>query len=417
MSHTPGSGIAVVGGGIAGITAAVEAAEAGHEVYLLEREPYLGGRVSRMREYFPKLCPPSCGLEINYRRIKNNHRIKVFTLASVKAIEGGPGDFSLTVELAPRHVNERCTNCGDCAKVCPVQRDAAPGGFEKNKAIYLTSPLSYPHRYTIDPAVCPGQSCAKCVAHCHYDAIDLEQAAHSMTLKVGAVVVATGWQPYDATRLENLGFGRLPDVITNTMMERLAAKDGPTGGQILRPSDKQPPRRIAFVQCAGSRDENHLDYCSTVCCSATFKQVTYIREQHPDAEIHVFYIDIRTMGTLEDFYARVTAEDDKLVLHKGKVAKVERIESGKLKVTSEELLSGQRLERVVDLVVLATGMQPAASLGQPVRYDTHGFVVPDTAGSGIHGAGTAKRPVEVTTTVQDATGAALRAIQDLAVRS
>ncbi len=411
-SGSPGGGIVVVGGGISGVTAAVEAAEAGHDVYLLEKEPYLGGRVARMNEYFPKLCPPTCGLEINFKRLKQNPRIRVFTLAEVTSIEGEPGDFRVTVELAPRFVNDRCTACGDCVEVCPEERaDDFNYGMGETKAIYLAHNMAYPFLYAVDPEACPGKSCSRCLAYCQYDAIDLSEEPRTLELSVGAVVVATGWKPYDATRMENLGFGRLPDVITNIMMERLAAPNGPTGGKVVRPSDGEPVRRVAFVQCAGSRDENHLGYCSTVCCTATMKQVRYVRDQHPDAEIHVFYIDIRTMGTLEDFFEKVAANDDKLFLHKGKVASVARVESNKMKVVAEDTMSGRRLERVVDLVVLATGMEPAARLDSPVEYDKYGFVI--EGGNGIHGAGTARRPVEVVSSVQDATASALRAIQDL----
>ena len=411
-SGSPGGGIVVVGGGISGVTAAVEAAEAGHDVYLLEKEPYLGGRVARMNEYFPKLCPPSCGLEINFRRLKQNPRIKVFTQAEVQSIQGQPGDFKVTVALAPRFVNDNCTACGDCVKVCPEDRsDDFNYGMGTTRAIYLAHQMAYPFLYAVDAAVCPGESCSKCLAYCQYDAIELNQKARTMELSVGAVVVATGWQPYDATRMENLGFGRLPDVITNTMMERLAAPNGPTKGKIVRPSDEGPVSRVAFVQCAGSRDEHHLGFCSTVCCTATIKQVRYVRDQYPDAEIHVFYIDIRTMGTLEDFFEKVAANDDKLFLHKGKVASVARVESTKMKVVAEDTLTGQRVERVVDLVVLATGMEPAARLDSPVEYDHYGFVI--EGANGIHGAGTARRPVEVAASVQDATASALKAIQDL----
>ena len=411
-SGSPGSGIVVVGGGISGITAAVEAAEAGHDVYLLEREPYLGGRVARMNEYFPKLCPPTCGLEINFRRLKQNPRIKVFTLAQVKSISGQPGAYRVTVELAPRFVNNNCTACDECVKVCPEERDDDFNyGMARTKAIYLPHKMAYPMLYTVDPQACPGSSCSRCLAYCQYDAIELSQEPRTMVLDAASVVVATGWKPYDATRMENLGFGRLPDVITNTMMERLASASGPTQGEIVRPSDGKPVRRVAFVQCAGSRDENHLGYCSTVCCTATIKQASYIRKQYPDAEIHVFYIDIRTMGTLEDFFEKVAGGDEKIFLHKGKVAKVARVQSNMLKVVAEDTQSGRRLERVVDLVVLATGMQPAARLDAPVEYDHYGFVA--NQGGGIHGAGTARRPVEVVSAVQDATASALRAIQDL----
>jgi quinone-modifying oxidoreductase subunit QmoA len=407
----PGAAIVVVGGGISGMTAAVEAAEAGHDVILLEREPYLGGRVVRMNEYFPKLCPPTCGLEINLRRIKGNTRIKVFTLAEVKSVEGEPGAYSVTVELKPRMVNERCTACDACVSACPVERsDAFNYGMGTTKAVYLPHGMAYPLRHVIDPDACLGQSCAKCVAYCHYDAIDLDEKPRTAKLSASAVVVATGWKPYDARRLESLGFGRYPEVVTNAMMERMAARNGPTGGKIERPSDGGPIERVAFVQCAGSRDENHLGYCSAVCCTASFKQATYVREQHPEAEIHIFYIDIRTMGTLEDFYDKVVREDPKIQLHKGKVAKIARVPGRRgVTVVAEEIVSGERHEIEVDLAVLATGMQPEGPL-EGVAYDEHGFVVPPPEGRGVWGVGCARRPVEVASSVRDATAGALHAI-------
>ena len=407
-----GGGIVVIGGGISGVTTAVEAAEAGHDVFLIEREPYLGGRVARMNEYFPKLCPPTCGLEINFQRIKKSQRIKVFTLAEVKAVEGQPGAYKVTVELAPRRVNEQCTGCDECVAACPVERpDSFNYGMGTTKAIYLPHRMAYPFRHVIDGSACPGESCSKCLAYCPYDAIDLREEARTMVLDASAVVVATGWKPYDAARMENLGFGRLPDVITNVMMERLASKEGPTGGKIIKPSNGDPIERIAFVQCAGSRDENHLDYCSTVCCTATLKQTTYVREQYPDAEIHVFYIDIRAMGILEDFYSRVK-DDPKLFLHKGKVAKVLRGESNRLEVVAEDIDSGQRAQQGVDLVVLATGMEPEEHLA---AADAYGFVDVNSS-EGLRGAGCARQPADVAASVQDATAAALQAISDLVRR-
>lgn len=413
----PGGSIVVVGGGISGMTVAVEAAEAGHDVILLEREPYLGGRVVRLNQYFPKLCPPTCGMEINLRRIKGNSRIKVFTLAEVTRVEGEPGAYQVTVAIKPRRVDGNCTLCDRCAGACPVERpDAFNYGMGTTKAIYLAHTMAYPQRYVIDPDACLGESCSKCVAYCDYDAIDLKQQPRTMTLSARAVVVATGWKPYDAARMENLSFGRHPDVVTNAMMERMAAKNGPTSGKLTRPSDGGPLRRVAFVQCAGSRDEHHLGYCSAVCCTASFKQATYVREQYPEAEIHIFYIDIRTMGTLEDFYDKVVRQDPKIKLHKGKVAKIEQAGGG-LTVVAEEIVTGERRVVEVDLAVLATGMQPEQVPAGVVQQDGYGFVVPPEGGVGVWGVGCARRPVEVASSVRDATAGALHAIHTSGCRA
>ena len=388
-------GILVIGGGISGMTVAVEAAEVGETIHLVEREPYLGGRVVRMNQYFPKLCPPVCGFEINARRIKQNPRIK-------------------TYETRAALVNERCTACGKCVEVCPMEReDDFNYGLSKTKAVYLPHAMAYPFRYVIDPAVCKGKECSKCVEACEYDAIDLDAKPTQFEINVSSIVLATGWRPYDATKLENLGYGKFKNVITNVMMERLASPDGPTGGKILRPSDGKEPKSIAFVQCAGSRDENHLAYCSGVCCMASLKQTTYVRERLPECDVEVFYIDLRAAPRVEDFSVKVQ-EDEKLKLTKGKVADItEDSSTGNLTVTAEDTLAGEKVHREVEMVVLATGMEPnpvAKELGLDVPLDEHGFVHPDTAQKGIVGAGCTKAPLDVYSSVQDATAAALKAI-------
>jgi quinone-modifying oxidoreductase subunit QmoA len=237
-----------------------------------------------------------------------------------------------------------------------------------------------------------------------------------LSLKVGAVVVATGWKPYDATRIDNLGFGRHRNVITNVMMERLAAPNGPTRGKILRPSDGRPVESAAFVQCAGSRDVNHLGYCSSICCLASLKQATYLREQNPGATAHVFYIDLRTPGTYE-FFAKKVLGDPAISVTKGKVARIEEDPAtGRLLVEAEDILSAAKTTVAVDLVVLATGMAPSLEGTTPparLGLDADAFVVADAAGDGIAAAGCARGPVDVATATQEGTAAALRAIQSI----
>ena len=407
--------ILVIGGGISGITAAVEAAEVGYEVFLIEKNPYLGGRVSRANQYFPKLCSPYCGLEINFKRIKANPRIKVFTIAEAENISGKEGNYDVTARLDPRLVNDNCTACGKCADVCPVERpNDFNFGLDKTKAIYLPHAMAFPMKYVIDTKVCPGIECSKCVSACQYDAIDLGMQTQKLDMKVGSVILATGWEPYDATKLDNLGFGKYPNVITNVMMERLAASNGPTRGKIVRPSDGKEVSNIAFVQCAGSRDENYLPYCSSVCCLASLKQVTYVKEQNPDAKVFVFYIDIRTPGILEDFYLRVQGYDG-LSLVRGKVAKIEEDPQTKdLTVEAEDTSSGNKVGEKVEMVVLATGIVPTTAetkIPAEITYDNYGFIASEVPG--IYAAGCSKRPADVADSVRDATGAALKAIQSI----
>jgi len=406
--------ILVVGGGFAGITAALEAAEVGYEVYIVETNPYLGGRVAQLNQYFPKLCPPSCGLEIQFQRIKNNPKVKVLTMASVASVSGKAGDYDVKITQRPRHVNERCTACGDCEKAASTTvASEFDFGVGKRKVAYKTHPFMFPMRYVVDADNASDSELAAIKDACKYDAVDLDEQARSIDLKVGSIVVATGWKPYDIAKLTNLGGGKVPNVVTNMQFERLAAPNGPTGGKILRPSDGAEPKRIAFVQCAGSRDQNHLNYCSYICCMASLKHVRYIRERS-DANVTVYYIDLRTPGRYDKFKA-ITEADDKLSLVKGKVAAIVDDGAGNPVVTVENAITGIKTDEKYDLVVLATGMEPSiAGLKVPAgAVDADGFVID---GDGIIAAGCAKQPFDVMKTAQSGTAAAMKAIKTVVGR-
>jgi quinone-modifying oxidoreductase subunit QmoA len=408
-----GADVLVVGGGIAGMTAAIEASELAKQVILVEQKPTIGGRVASMRYYFPKLCPPTCGMEINLKRIRNNSNITILTLAEIEKVSGSPGSFEVQIKQNPRYVNEKCTACGDCEKVCEIERDNDFNyGMDKTKAIYLPHLMAYPQRYVLDPAYAGDERMKKSVDACAYNAIELDMKPETINATVGAIVWATGWKPYDATKLDNLGFGMYNNVITNVMMERFASDNGPTGGKIVRPSDGNEIKRIGFVQCAGSRDENHLPYCSAVCCLASMKQAAYVRSQYPDAEIHLFYIDVRSPGRMEDFYTKVQ-EDEKFFFHRGKVGKItENPDSKNLFLHAENTLTGELTEMEVDMAVLAVGMVPNTVENPPpldTPLDEFGFIAP-YSGKGVIGTGTSTRPFDVASSVQDATGAAMKAI-------
>ncbi|NQT35651.1 CoB--CoM heterodisulfide reductase iron-sulfur subunit A family protein [bacterium] len=403
----------VIGGGIAGITAAVEAAEVGKEVVLVEQEHWLGGRVVQMHKYFPKLCPPMCGLEINFRRIRQNPKIKVLTGAKPTKIDGDAGNFTATISIEPRYVNENCTACGDCEKACTVEvSDRFNFGVSKVKAIHLVNELAYPYRYFIEKDAVADPAMKDIADSCEYKAIDLEMQPETVEVKAKSIIWATGWQPYDAAKIDNLGYGTVPNVITNMNMERMASAGGPSRGKITRPSDDGEITRAAFVQCAGSRDEKHLPYCSTVCCMASLKQSRYIREQYPDAEIHIFFIDARTPGRWEDFLQEVE-EDEKTIIHRGKVAKIVEADGGMITLTAENTLTGSLEQVTVDLAVLATGMVPNAAADKPpvsLTQDEFGFIE-NNGGSTVIATGVAVAPKDVAASNEEATGAVIQALQ------
>ena len=412
--------ILVVGGGIAGMTAAVEAAEAGYRVMIVEKEPYLGGRVLRMHRYFPKLCPPSCGYEINARRIRLNPRISIHTLSLVEQIQGHAGNFTATIKKRPRyHTGRRALDDNLADKLTTERVDDFNYGLGKTKALFKAHDMAYPPTWVLDRGALSDEDVALLSAEAPPDSLDLNMAEEQIRVEAGAIIVTTGWRPYDAGKIENLGFGRCDNVITNVMMERLAAMSGPTSGELLRPSDGKPVRNVAFVQCAGSRDENHLPYCSAVCCMGSLKQARYVREKEPDARVTIFYIDIRSVGRLEKFYYDLL-EDPGISFIKGKVAKIEQTEGSKdLALDVEDTLAGQNRHDSFDLVVLATGMVPSTVEQQfpfNLKFDGYGFIncaEQRAAMDGIYAAGCAKHPCDVSSAARDATGAALKAIQCL----
>ena len=413
--------ILVVGGGISGLTTAIEAAETGYEVFLVEKNPYLGGRVAQLNQYFPKLCPPTCGLEINFRRIKDNPRIKILTMAAVETATGSPGNYDVAVKVSPRYVNENCTCCGACAEACQAEIDSEfDFGMKRIKGAYLPFEMAFPARYVIAPEIIGTPDADRAKEACKYDAVDLEMETKTLNLNVGAVVWATGWQPYDAAKIDNLGFGQYPNIITNMMMERLASPNGPTRGKILRPSDNKEPQSVAFVQCAGSRDENHLPYCSYICCMASLKQAKYVRERYPDAKIYIFYIDLRSPGYRYERFYQTIKEDENIFLIKGKVAEVsEDPGTQNITVVAENAVTGEKIHQEVEMVVLATGMQPTAAFGKlpaDLQVNTDGFIVNDFEKGGMFATGCANKPADVVSSNQNATGMALKAIQTLVSR-
>ncbi len=407
--------ILVVGGGIAGMTAALEAAETGKQVILVEQRPFLGGRVSQLYKYFPKLCFPTCGLEINLRRLKANRNLRVFTLAEVTDIQGQAGDYTVKIKLAPRYVNAHCTACGECASAVQGEFDDEFNyGLKKRKGAYLPFSMAYPQRYVLDPRIVGTEDGERAKAACKYGAVDLGMREETVEFKAGAVVWATGWQPYDAAKIQPYGYGRVPNVITSVEFERMMDPSGPTGGQLLRPSDGKPAKNVAFIQCAGSRDRNHLRHCSRICCMASLKQSTYVDEAWgEEGSVSIYYIDIRAIDRFEDFYRRVQ-DNPRVKFIKSKVASVTRSKAGNPTLNGVDTEGYHRYSNEHDLVVLAIGMQPSVDKDKfpvPVVLGEDGFIEYDERNGGVFAAGCASDALDVNRAVQNATAAALRAVQ------
>ena len=402
--------ILVVGGGFSGLTAAIEAAELGYDVYIIEKTPFLGGRVAQLNKYFPKLCPPSCGLEIQFQRIRKNPRIKFFTQTELVSVSGTKGKYTAKVRIQPRHTVPHSVDMGLLADTLEGE---APSEFEfglaNRKALYRSMPFAFPGRYVLDPSVLSTKDKIKLA---NAGGCLLDEGARELDLDVGAIVIATGWKPYDVTRLANLGAGAMKNCISNMQLERLASPFGPTQGIVKRPSDGRAPRSVAFVQCAGSRDQNHLNFCSYICCMASLKQALYLVEQDPGIQITIFYIDLRTPGRYMNVLEKVKAAPHVRFI-KGKVADITENSAGNVVLTAEDAVRGEKLTLTYDMAVLATGMQPTLAgekLPLPVAVDEDGFIVSGEE-AGIFAAGCARMPLDVMRSAQSGASAAMKAVQ------
>jgi len=408
--------ILVVGAGISGLTSALEAAETGKQVILVEKNPSVGGRVNQLYKYFPKMCHPTCGMEINLRRLRVQKNIRLLSLAEVSSVSGDAGDYSVSITQHPRYVNDNCTACGDCARAVEAEfDDEFHLNMKKRKGAYLPHKLAYPMRYVIDPAMIGSADADKAKQACKYDAIDLDQQETSIDIKVGAIIWSTGWQPYDANKIQPYGYDRIDNVITSVELERMMDPFGPTGGKLVRPSDGKEARDIAFVQCAGSRDRNHLKHCSRICCMASLKQSTYLREKYEDeGKASIYYIDIRAIDRIDDFYQKVR-QDNNVSFIKSKVASiVENKQNGNPVLHGVDTEGYNRYANEHDMVVLAVGMEPSVAADQfpiAVKINEEGFIEQDEANGAIFAAGCSADALDVNRAVQSATAAALRAIQ------
>jgi heterodisulfide reductase subunit A len=417
----------VIGGGIAGIQAALDLADNGYQVYLVEKSPSLGGRMGQWSKVFPTMDCAACILTPKMVSVSQHPKIELLTNSELIEASGSLGNFAVKVRRRPRYVDEdRCTACGICAQKCPVRvPNEIDFGMSSRKAIYMTSPNAVPLAYSIDGENClylKRGICRVCERVCEAKAIDFDQKEEVLELRVGSIIVAIGYDPFDPTPLEEYGFGRYKDVITGPMLERMTDPMGPTGGMVLRPSTGKPPRKVAFIQCVGSRDARFNLYCSRVCCMYAIKDSLIIKEQSQGSDVSIFYMDVRAFGKgYEEFYLRSQEAGVKFI--RGKVSSIrEDPKTHELILRYEDTLMGTALEDSFDMVVLSVGQVPRADteaiskiLGIPRSVD--GFLMEahpklrpnDAIVDGIYLAGSAQYPKDIPDAVAQASGAAARA--------
>ncbi len=413
--------VAVIGGGVAGIEAALTLADAGVKVYLIEKTPTIGGHMALLNEVFPTNDCSICILAPKMSDVWKHENIEVITNAEIKEVSGRVGNFKIKVIKHPRYVDvTKCKGCiDDCSSVCPVE---VPNEFDYGigvrKAIYIPIPQATPLYAAIDWEHCIG--CRLCEKACEPQAIDFNQEPEEIEIEVGAIIVATGYKVFDARKKPEYGYGRYKNVITTIELERLLSASGPTMGKLLRPSDSKVPKKIAFIQCVGSRDENTNRYCSRVCCMVSLKNAYIIKERYPDTDITIFYIDIRAFGRMyEEYYKKVQQKGVRFI--RGRVAEIVEKENGNLILTYESTLEGEIREEEFDLVVLSVGLEGntdlAVKLGIGVGEDgfyevAHPKLKPvETNVKGVFVAGTASGPKDIQDSVATAGLAAAKAMQ------
>jgi heterodisulfide reductase subunit A len=357
----------VVGGGVAGIAASLELADAGNHVYLVEREPSIGGHMAQLDKTFPTLDCSACILTPKMVDVGQHPNITLYSWSEVENISGYIGNFSVTVRKKARYVNEElCTGCGICEEKCPrkVIDEVFEAGLAQRKAIYTPFPQAVPNYPVLDPPNCTyfeRGKCKACQILCPTGAIDFEQEDEILEFPVGNVILATGYDLFDSTRIPQYGYGRLANVFTSLEFERMVNASGPTGGKIVMRDGESVPQSVAIVHCVGSRDNNYHEYCSKVCCMYSLKFAHLVHERIPEAEVYNFYIDIRTPGKgYEEFYNRLLEEGTHFI--RGRVADVTDAarlpgEEGKLIVQAEDTLIGKQRRIPVDMVLLSAGME------------------------------------------------------------
>ncbi len=416
--------VLVIGGGIAGITAALDMAEGGYEVTLLEREPSLGGRMAQLWKTYPDLDPAPAGLLVKASEVEKHPKIDLYCYSELEEVKGYLGNFDLVIRKKAPFVDwKKCNACGDCIRSCPVEfASEFERGLGSRKAIDTLYPGSVPNKPSIDRGHCRyflDGSCRQCEEACPEGAIDFLQKEEKSEKKVGAIVVSTGYDLFPKEGLGEYGHGLIPDVIDGLAFERMLSPDGPTRGKIRRPSDGRVPKEIVFIKCVASRDpERYMPYCSRVCCMVTAKQATLYKKQVPDGQPYIFYMDIRSDSKGYEEFVQKTIEENGLLYLRGRVSRVFQ-DDGKVKVLGSDTLTGKMVEVSADMVVLATAMVPRVGVKElatklRATVDRHGFLSEahiklypvESSTKGIYLAGCGQGPKDISDTVSQASAAA-----------
>ena len=420
----------VIGGGVAGIQAAIDIANGDKKVILVERDPSIGGHMARLSETFPTLDCSQCILTPRMVEAASHPNITLMTYSEVEAVDGFVGNFEVTIRKKARYVDpDKCTGCGACYGKCPAKKIPSEfdAGLGMRTAIYTPFPQAVPNKPVIDPEHCiklTKDKCGACAKVCPRDAINYDDLDQLVTVKVGAIVAATGFQLWDHSAYGEYGGGRLEDVIDGFAFERLASASGPTTGAIRRPSDGEVPKTVVFIQCCGSRDgKAGVEYCSKICCMYTAKHAMLYRHKVHDGRAVVFYMDIRAAGKGYDEFVRRAIEVDGAEYRRGRVSRIYRRSDGKLIVRGADTLAGQQVTIEADMVVLADAVVPQAGsekLAQllGVAYDTNGFYSEahpklrpvETATAGVFLAGACQAPKDIPDTVAQASAAAAKVL-------
>lgn len=424
----------VIGGGIAGIQTALDIAEAGYEVDIVEKEPTIGGKMAQLDKTFPTLDCAACILTPKMVDAAQNEKIHIYSYSEVEKVSGFVGNFTVTIKKKPRYVNsDLCTGCGLCTEKCPSKKNPNEFnmGLDNRTAIYIPFAQAIPKVPVIDTNACihfKTGKCGACQKNCSVGAIDFNQKEEFITEEYGAIVAATGFNPLKPEKFDEYLYNQSKDVVTSLEFERIMNAAGPTKGQLLRPSDGKHPHKIVFVQCVGSRGQSCRDhsYCSKICCMYTAKHAMLVRDKYPDVDVTVFYIDVRTPGKNFDEFYRRAVEEYNVHYIKGMVGKIEDVD-GTLKVQASDLLANEQLHLDADMVVLATAVEPDKSARGlatmlTASMDTNDFFTEahpklrpvESPTAGIFLSGVCQGPKDIPETVSQASACAAKVIGLLA---